>query len=391
MRISKRAVLVVTALATAVVVLVGATAGSSAPEYKVPPSPIAKLVNSLQGLSASKREAKLYNLAKQEGGTLEFYTSLTKTILPEVQKAFEAKYPGIKVHAFRGASEDVVARLTQEASAHTTGADVVETNGTEMLFFQHRANILVPYRTSPYSAFIPDAYRFNTWTADRIEAFVVARNTNLVPDGQQPRSFQDLGTSKWAGKIAMEPTDTDWFAALYGYLEKQALSKLKPAATAAGRKRQKAAVDRNVDALFTRIAKNAQMIGGHTTLATLLAAGQYSVCVTCHAQSIEALAQDGAPITFKPFVSPILVRPQGVGIVYRLAHPATALLFYDWLLRKDGGQAALLKGGANPSRKDMGDADLAHTKRVNVNLRPIVANWGFWSKKYDALVQLGKG
>jgi iron(III) transport system substrate-binding protein len=391
MRISKRVVLAGTALATATVALAGATAGSSAPQTKPPPSPIVGLVNSLNGLSAQARETRLYNLAKQEGGTLELYTSLTRTILPEVVKEFQAKYPAIKVNAYRASSEDVVARLTQEASAGASGADVVETNGTEMLFFQHRANVLVPYRGSPYASSIPDAYRFNTWTADRIEAFVVAWNTNLVGSGQQPTSFQSLANSTWSGKLAMEPTDADWFAALYTYLEKQALSKLKPAATAAGRRKQKAAVDRGLDAMFARIARNSKMIGGHTTLATLLAAGQYSVCVTCHAQSIEALQDNGAPITFKPFVQPILIRPQGIGIVYRLKHKATALLFYDWMLRKDGGQKALLAGGSNPARKDMGDADLARAKRVNVNLRPIVSHWGFWSNKYEGLVRLAGG
>ena len=110
MRISKRAVLACTALATAVVALAGATTGTSAVQRPAPPSPIAGLVKSLNGLSPKAREAKLYNLAKQEGGTLEFYTSLTRTILPEVVKAFEAKYPGIKVNAYRASSEEVPSR-----------------------------------------------------------------------------------------------------------------------------------------------------------------------------------------------------------------------------------------------------------------------------------------
>jgi iron(III) transport system substrate-binding protein len=395
MRISKRTVIVATLVASVTGALGGAAAGTTAPlagatvtPQAAPPNPIRSLVNSLKGLTLRQRETRLYNLARQEG-RLEWYTSLSRTISPEVVKAFEAKYPGVKVNLFRASSEDLVARITQEAAAGAPGADVIETNGTEMTFFQRRNNILVPYRGSPYASGVPNAYRFDGWTGERIEAFVVAYNRNLV-GGQPPRSFTELGTSKWSGKLSMEPGDIDWFAALYTYMEKQALDKLKKPKTKAAQRQQLARVRQNIDGLFQRMARNSQITSGHTTQATLLAAGQFAVCVSCHAQSIQALAKDGAPITFKPFVNPIIIRAQGIGIAYRLRHPATALLFYDWMLRKDGGQTALLRGGANPARRDMGDPDLAGAKRFNLNLRPIIARYDFWSKKYDAIIRLGK-
>jgi ABC-type Fe3+ transport system substrate-binding protein len=94
--------------------------------------------------------------------------------------------------------------------------------------------------------------------------------------------------------------------------------------------------------------RNTQVINGHTTQATLLAAGQISVLIAGHAQSIENLQQKGAPITFKPFVTPVVQRPQGEGIPYNVGHPASALLFYDWLLSK-AGQQVLNAGGAEPA------------------------------------------
>jgi iron(III) transport system substrate-binding protein len=396
MRISKRTLLVTALVASATSALGGAAAGTSAPfagasvgpQATAPPNPIRGLANSLKGLTPRQRETRLYNLAKQEG-RLEWYTSLSRTISPEVVKAFEAKYSGLKVSLFRASSEDLVARVTQEAKANAPGADVIETNGTEMTFFQRERNILVPYRASPYAAAVPRAYRFDGWTGERIEAFVVAYNRNLV-SGRPPRTFAELGTSRWAGKLSMEPGDVDWFAALYTQMEKDALSKLKKPGSKAAQRQQLAKVRRNIDGLFQRMARNSQVTSGHTTQATLLAAGQFAVCVSCHAQSIQALAKDGAPITFKPFVNPIIIRAQGIGIAYRLRHPATALLFYDWMLRKDGGQTALLRGGANPARRDMGDPDLAGAKRFNLNLRPIIARYGFWSKKYDQIIRLGK-
>ena len=392
MRNMKHAATPLAAMAVAAVALVGATAGSSAPVRSAPPSPIKAVLKQVAGKSPKRREAILYNLAKKEGGTLNWYTSLSRTIGPGVIKAFEAKYSGIKVSMFRGASEDVTARLYQEAAAGTSGADVVETNGTEMTFYQHKKTILVPYRGSPYAKAIPASYRFDTWTGDRVEAFVVAWNTNLLSNDQRPKSWSDLTSSRFSGKLAMEPTDVDWYATVHEYLEKQALAKLRPHPKAkAARQRALRKADAKIDTMFRGIARNARLVNGHTTQATLLAAGQFAVCVSCHAQSIEALIQKHAPITFKPFAAPAIVRAQGVGIVYRLKHPATALLFYDWLLRGDGGQKALLDGGANPARPDMTDPDLKAAKRIRLNLRPIVAHFKSWSDKYDALTRLANG
>lgn len=386
---SKRGVLAAAVVAAILVSLAGATASRSATSATAPKNPLAGLLKQLKGKSPAAREAFLYNRAKQEGGQLNWYTSLSRTIGPAVVEAFETKYSGIKVNMYRGASEDVTARITQEASAGTAGADVVESNGTEMTFFQHAKNVLVPYRGSPYASAMPPTYRFDGWTGDRIEAFTMAWNTNLVHSGQEPKSWQDLTDAKWAGKIAMEPTDVDWYAAAYISLERQGLAAFKPKPTTkAAQARAKRTVDARIDAMWRAIAKNAQIVGGHTTQATLLAAGQFAVCVSCHAQSLEALIAKRAPISFKPFAAPLVIRAQGVGIVYRLKHPATALLFYDWLLRKDGGQAALLKGGANPARPDMADPDLRNAKRVYLNLRPIVAQFKHWADKYDAVIRL---
>lgn len=387
-RINKRVALLVS-LAAALVALVGAGGGTSASVKDPPPSPIKGLLKSLEGLSPAAREQKLYEAAKGEG-TLKWYTTLSKTINPAVAKAFQAKYPGIKIETYRASSEDVTARLYQEAKAGTSGADVVETNGTELLFMQHRKDILIPYRQSPYAKAIPAAYRFDTFTGDRLESFLVAWNTNIVKPGEEPKSWDDLTNSKWSGKLSMEPGDVDWYAAAYQALENTAYRKLRPKPkTAAAKAKALKAIDAKIDTMFAGIAKNSQIISGHTTQATLLAAGQFGVCISCHAQSIQALIKKGAPLAFKPFYIPQVIRAQGVAIAYRLQHPNAALLFYDWLLRPDGGQKALLEGGAAPARPDMADADLKGGAKFRLNLRPVVSNFKFWADKYDSVMQLG--
>ena len=368
-----RAVQLLLALALVVTTLVGASAGTSAPAKAPPPSPIKALANSLKKVSPATREARLLARAKQEG-QVNFYTSLSSLVVRPLQAAWAKEYPDVKLNVYRASSEDVTARILAERNAGTSGADVIETNGTNMLIFQHMKDVLVPYTSAPNRQAVPKAYRFDTWTGDRIEKFVVAWNTRLV--SSPPKSFQDLASSKWKGKLSIEPTDVDWFAALYNYFTKQR----KPRMTT------KAA-----DNMFRAIAANAQLTNGHTNQSTLLAAGQFQVVVSGHAQSLEQLIARNAPVTFTPFVKPVIERPQGVGISYRLPHPSAALLFYDWLLGPTA-QKALLDNGVEPARN--GFEDSAFSSRpltIKMDLRPIVAKYQAWSKKFASFTREAKG
>jgi iron(III) transport system substrate-binding protein len=374
-RISKRGARTAALLVIALVALVAATVGNSASTKKPPAAPanFTSVLKQINGLKVSDRTAKLHQLAAQEG-QVNIYTSLSSTVTGAVTKAWAAAYPDVKLNLYRASSEDVTARVLAETSAGTSGADIIETNGTNMLIFQHKADVLIPYQKSPFAVQIPRKYRFDTFTADRLEEFVVAWNTNLVKD--PPKTFQELATSKWAGKLSVEPTDADWFAQLYTYFTQQAKKKM---------------TTKQADAMFAGILRNAQLVNGHTNQSTLLAAGQYSVVVSGHAQSLEQLQAKKAPVAFgPPFVTPVVERPQGMGIAYRLAHPAAALLFYDWFLGK-AGQQILLQNGvqpANPYFKD--NAFATHPFTIEMDIRPIVAHYQEWQKKYESFTRLGK-
>ena len=372
-------------LVAAVATMVGATVGSSAVRKAPPPVPanLKADINAVAKMtSAAQRDKTLAQMAANEGGQLNVYTSLSSLIVKAVQSQWATDYPSIKLNLFRGSSEDVTARVMAERKAHPdNGADVVETNGTNMLFFQHFANVLVPYTKSPYRADVTPAYRFDTWTADRLEKFVVAWNTNLVQGSDVPKSWSDLANPKWSGKLAMEPTDDDWFAAVYEYLQAHGGPHGKPMTTAA------------LNKLWAGIAKNAQLIPGHTTEATALAAGQVAIVVSGHAQSLEKLQSKNAPIAFSPFVRPVIERPQGVGITYWAPHPAAALLFYDWLLSPEV-QNIMNANGVTPANTTVpGDSVFANagSLTVHMDLRPIVSHIVAWQKKYESFTRLGSG
>lgn len=375
------------ALAALTAASVGAAAGGPPPM----PSALKAVLAKVAGKSTAQREQILYSLAKAEGGTVNWYTTISKTIGPSLVDAFQKQYPGLTVSMYRAGSDELAAKLYAEAAAHASGADVIETDGTQLLFMQHKKTMLVPYRRSPFAAAIPKTLRFDTFTTERVEAFTTTWNTNLVKPGDEPTSYADLASPRWAGKLEMEPGDADWFAFVYETLENAGLKALKrqpatPAAKASALKK----IDAGIDSLFASMSRNAQMVSGHTNETNLLAAGQAAVCVSCYAQPDEALIAKHAPIAFSPARIPIILRPQGVAIPYWVQHPAGALLFYDWMLDPNGGQKVLLAGGANPARLDMRDPLLKALPSLTMDIRPIVEHYKAWLDKYEAITQLGK-
>jgi iron(III) transport system substrate-binding protein len=350
----RRSALSLAVLVTALAAFVGASVGSAAPTAKVPipPDPLTKVEAQVKGLSIkggfpnNPRDQKLLQLAKAEGGTVNVYSSLSSFISKPLTDTWKATVPDISLSFYRASSEDVSARFVNESRANANnGADVVETNGTTMLIYQHDRNLLVPYRQSPYQLQIPKQYRFDGFTADRLEMFVIAWNKNLV--SSPPTSFQELTDPKWKGKLAMEPTDSDWYAALYNYFTTQAPKKMTGA---------------QVEDMFRKIAANSQLIPSHSTEASALAAGQVQVVVTGHAQSMEQLMAKNAPIAFgPPFVDPVIQRPQGVGISYQTPHPAAAMLFYDFLL-SPVGQKMLQQNGVLPANPYFPDNAFARAR-----------------------------
>jgi iron(III) transport system substrate-binding protein len=378
---SKRSALLLAVLVMALAAFVGASIGSAATAKNVPipPNPLKTVLAQVKGLTIkggfpnNPRDTKLRQLAIAEGAQVSVYSSLSSFITKPLTDLWKATFPDVTLNFYRGASEDVSARFLAEAGSGTKGADIIESNGTTMLIFQHDKNLLVPYRGSPYAAQIPAAYRFDDFTADRLEMFVIAYNKNLV--STPPTSFQDLADPKWKGKLAMEPTDSDWFAAAEQYFMTEATPKMTQA---------------QVDDMFKKIAANSQLIPGHTAEASALAAGQVSVVVTGHAQSIEQLQAKNAPVAFgPPFVTPIIQRPQGMGIPYLTPHPAAALLFYDFML-SPLGQKMLQQNGVLPANPYFPDNSFKAATPANIfkmDIRPIVANWVATNKKYQGIIQ----
>ncbi|MEU4481067.1 extracellular solute-binding protein [Micromonospora sp. NPDC023966] len=329
------------------------------------PTAAEKVYAEIAGLSGKQRRDKLVELAEKEG-KLDLYTSMTSDVADAVTGEFSDKF-GIDVNVYRAGSETVLQRILQEQGANFRGNDVVETNANE-LFALNKEHFLAEYKGERRDL-VPEAGRFEGWTATRFNLFAPSWNTKLVPAEQQPKTWEDLADPKWDGKLSMELADYDWYLTLYGYWKKQSKS------------------DEEIDRLFAAMAQGAKIAKGHTVQGELLSAGQFSVVASNYSYIVERAKKKGAPVDYLPFVQPVIARPNGVGLMKTAQHPAAAMLFADWLLEE--GQKLLVDEGLTPAIVEDNDP-LKGVEIVPVDVKTLVEHGDEWSKRYEKVVSNGE-
>ena len=110
-------------------------------------------ISELVTYNAKDREAVLYAGAKTEG-KVTWYTSLAGDSYKGMIKAFESKYAGVKIEAYRTNGGEITNRMVEEAKAKKPIVDTIETTEANLMF-QREAFLLRPYH-SPYFANYPE-------------------------------------------------------------------------------------------------------------------------------------------------------------------------------------------------------------------------------------------
>ncbi|GHJ42620.1 ABC transporter substrate-binding protein [Streptomyces sp. TS71-3] len=322
-----------------------------------------KVYDDIQSRPRAQQRAKAVQLAKDEG-TLKVYTSLTDNVAAVVQKKFQKQF-GLKISMFRANSETILQRIFQESQARKLDADAVESDFLEMTELGEQ-NILADY-SGPGLAKVPFSGRFKGWTADRFNVFLPAWDTDLVKSADIPHSWEDLADPKYRGKLTLEPTDSDWYENVSHYWLTH------------GKSRQQ------VDALWKGIVANGKVTKGHTTIMSLLGAGQTPLDSMNYTYITQQAEAKGAPVSYRlpdgtnPI--PAFPRPNGVGMLKGAQHPAAAWLFYDWMLNE--GQKVLVSQRMTPSTKVPGDTSLKGLNLVPFDVKTLATSSGSWDKRYD--------
>ena len=210
----------------------------------------------------------------------------------------------------------------------------------------------------------------DTWFWAFVDIFAAAWNTDEIPPGRAPKTWEDVLTGN-AGRLAMEAGDFHWFGTLVKdhFVAEQGMTE-----------------DEAID-LFRTAARGATVIDGHTLMTELLAAGEFALAASPFTHRVEQFKEEGAPLEWEPAVVPLVAKGDAVAIHAAAEHPASALLFLEYYL--DEGQEMGAELDRQPASTAVAGGGLP-TQYPTVTIGPEVEveEIDKWSGLYDEIVRL---
>ncbi|MEW2544499.1 ABC transporter substrate-binding protein [Streptomyces sp. NPDC047002] len=273
------------------------------------------------GMTGRPRQQALADEAKKEG-RLTLYS--TNSSIDRIVPAFEKEY-GIKVTTFRGTTDDVRTRVLQEAAAHRTQSDVVETKDSEMAILDQKG-LTAPYR-SDIAEKVPAEARAGSMVGDYYIETLPLFNGGKVQQSGLPTGIAGFAGPEWKGKVAVEQSDFNWYVDLYDY--ETGTKGMSPSDFAATMK---------------KVAANFRVSNGHTSTTQLLKAGDFPVMVD---DFLQFAGGGGSGAVVDTGFAPVTRQIIGSSPMKSAAHPAAALLWCDWYLTQ--GQKYLARAGYTPT------------------------------------------
>ena len=239
--------------------------------------------------------------ARHEGEVV-WYTAMNVPDTEALKKPFLARYPFLALTVVRAPGEKVRNRILIEARANRHTWDVVSFNLLDIDALE-REGLLAPKSAA----------------AIYVRQYVIGYNTRDVK--QPPRSWGELLAPEWRGKLAIDESDVEWYAAMLDYWGRE----------------------KGMAYMRALARQQPQQRRGHQLLTRLLVAGDFPLALV-HAAEIDKERQDGAPVDWVKTLDPVITSPSQVAIAAKAPHPAAARLFADFLLSDDGQRAIASRG-----------------------------------------------
>ena len=145
---------------------------------------------------------ELVEAAKKEG-KVTYYTAMDLSVAEPVARAFEAKYPGIKVAVERTGAERLFNRIGQEVGSNIKRVDVANSSDAAHFIVWKRQGWLQPFLTPDMAENLPADQRDpdGAFVNQRTHLSAIAYNTSLVKPEDAPKGYNDLLDPKYLGKL----------------------------------------------------------------------------------------------------------------------------------------------------------------------------------------------
>ena len=284
--------------------------------------------------------------AKSEGELTVYGSMNEEEALPYWQLFQDAT--GIKVGYVRSSDASILARIAIEYRAHQRSWDLVATTPVYRL----PDEVLLQFEPPEAKNLIPQARAPNRrWYGVYGNYNAPAYNTNLVKKADLPKTYEEFLTHKeWAGKIAIDATDSEWLSGIFSYY---------------GEERGRKLVQDLVATLKPVV------VDGHLVVARSVGAGEYLVALNNYVGLTVNVLLSGAPTDFWA-LDPVGLAFGSIGVNSQAPHPKAAQLAANFMLSREAEQF-LTKRGRLPTRTDVetnppGVIDALQQKKIIVTI-----------------------
>lgn len=264
--------------------------------------------------------------AKAEGEVTIYGSMNEEEALPFWQLFQDAS--GIKVGYVRSSDAAILARIAIENRARQRTWDLVATTPVYRL----PDEVLLKFEPPEAKNLIPQARGPNgRWYGVYGNYGTPAYNTNLVKKESLPKSYEEfLDHKEWAGRIAIDGTDSEWLSGIFAYY---------------GEERGRKLVQDIVATLHPVV------VDGHLVVARSVGSGEYLVALNNYVGLTINVMLSGAPTDFWP-LDPVGLAFGSIGVNSLAPHPMAAQLAANFMLSREAEQF-LTKKGRLPTRTDV--------------------------------------
>ena len=296
-----------------------------------------------------------YEAAKKEGKVVWYVSMLDVDTAEQVGKAFEAKYPGVRVDVVRATAGVIYQRVLQESQTGVYPNDVFSSTEEGHYVALKGKGLLEQYVPVEANKIIQ---RFqgidpeNYYQVASVGLILITHNSGKVPPSEAPKTWKEFLDPKWKGKIGIgHPAFSGYVATwvlaltkLYGWQYFEALATQNPQ------------IGRSINDTVTMLNAGERVVAAGPDLTTLKSKNKGNPVELVY-------PEDGAVLMTAPSA-----------IMKRAPHPNAAKLFMDFMMSVEYSQV-LAKNGGTPLRPEVtppkGLRPLADVKLLRPTLEEI--------------------
>lgn len=297
------------------------------------------------------------------------YTAHEDSIINALAPMFE-KDTGIKLEYVKMGSGDIIKRAKAEAG--NPQADVIWSIGGEQLEAENA--ILAPYTPKDWNK-IADVFKVGTnWLpyTGIMNVFIV--NTNMVPANQMPKTWKDLGDTRFRKLVSTARAD------------KSGSSYMQLCNTLIVYK------DAGWD-VYKNILRNSVISASSGGVSKFVNDGEQAVGITLEDNAFRYV-QGGGPVKIVYPEDGTVAAPDGIALLKGAPNEAAGKIFIDWCLSKPVQEYLVETMGRRSVRTDSKDPSglpkLSAIKTVPYDFAWAAANKDAFSKRFaDIAMELG--